>query len=423
MFIDSARIFVKAGDGGNGMSSFRREKYVPNGGPNGGDGGRGADIILKADRNINTLVDFRYKRQFKGPAGEGGQSSNKYGRNAESLIIPVPMGTTVRDEESGLLMADLIEDGQTFVVAKGGRGGRGNAHFHTSSNRAPTFAEKGEPGEERWVHLELKVLADVGLLGYPSVGKSSIIRKVSSAKPEVAAYHFTTLTPVLGVVSVDDGKSFVMADIPGLIEGASEGVGLGHNFLRHVERSNILIHVLDVSGIEGRDPIEDFHKINEELKKYSEKLSKKPQLIALNKIDLVEDVATIDRVRSYFEENGYEVFAVNALTGEGLSDLVHRAWYYVENYVPEPDATDDVVMYEAKPDVDFVITRGDDAAFIITGARIEKLVAMTNLDDEQSLRRFQKIWKYMELDKKLQEKGCKDGDEVVIGDQRFIYHD
>ncbi|WP_276789652.1 GTPase ObgE [Veillonella magna] len=423
MFIDSARIFVKAGDGGNGMSSFRREKYVPNGGPNGGDGGRGADIILKADRNINTLVDFRYKRQFKGPAGEGGQSSNKYGRNAESLIIPVPMGTTVRDEESGLLMADLIEDGQTFVVAKGGRGGRGNAHFHTSSNRAPTFAEKGEPGEERWVRLELKVLADVGLLGYPSVGKSSIIRKVSSAKPEIAAYHFTTLTPVLGVVSVDDGKSFVMADIPGLIEGASEGVGLGHNFLRHVERSNILIHVLDVSGIEGRDPIEDFHKINEELKKYSEKLSKKPQLIALNKIDLVEDVATIDRVRSYFEENGYEVFAVNALTGEGLSDLVHRAWYYVENYVPEPDATDDVVMYEAKLDVDFVITRGDDAAFIITGARIEKLVAMTNLDDEQSLRRFQKIWKYMELDKKLQEKGCKDGDEVVIGDQRFVYHD
>ena len=423
MFIDSARIFVKAGDGGNGMSSFRREKYVPNGGPNGGDGGRGADIILKADRNINTLVDFRYKRQFKGPAGEGGQSSNKYGRNAESLIIPVPMGTTVRDEESGLLMADLIEDGQTFVVAKGGRGGRGNAHFHTSSNRAPTFAEKGEPGEERWVRLELKVLADVGLLGYPSVGKSSIIRKVSSAKPEVAAYHFTTLTPVLGVVSVDDGKSFVMADIPGLIEGASEGVGLGHNFLRHVERSNILIHVLDVSGIEGRDPIEDFHKINEELKKYSEKLSKKPQLIALNKIDLVKDVATIDRVRSYFEENGYEVFTVNALTGEGLSDLVRRAWYYVENYVPEPDATDDVVMYEAKPDVDFVITRGDDAAFIITGARIEKLVAMTNLDDEQSLRRFQKIWKYMELDKKLQEKGCKDGDEVVIGDQRFVYHD
>ena len=283
MFIDRARILVKAGDGGNGMSSFRREKYVPQGGPNGGDGGKGADIILKADRNINTLVDFRYKRQFKGDTGGAGQSANKHGRGAENLIVSVPLGTTVTDEESGKLMADLVEDGQTYMVAKGGRGGRGNARFQTSANRVPTFAEKGEPGEERWLNLELKVLADVGLLGYPSVGKSSIIRKVSSAKPEVAAYHFTTLTPVLGVVSVAPGKSFVMADIPGLIEGASEGIGLGHSFLRHVERSNILLHVLDVSGLEGRDPIEDFHKINEELAKYSEKLSKKKQLIVLNK--------------------------------------------------------------------------------------------------------------------------------------------
>lgn len=423
MFIDRARIFVKAGDGGNGMSSFRREKYVPNGGPNGGDGGKGADIILKADRNINTLVDFRYKRQFKGPAGEGGQSSNKYGKGADNMIIPVPLGTTVKDEESGKLMADLIEDGQTYVVAKGGRGGRGNAHFHTSANRAPTFAEKGEPGEERWLQLELKVLADVGLLGYPSVGKSSIIRKVSSAKPEVAAYHFTTLTPVLGVVFVGEGQSFVMADIPGLIEGASEGVGLGHSFLRHVERSNILIHVLDVSGMEGRDPIEDFHTINKELAKYSEKLSKKPQLIALNKIDMLQDEETLPRVSAYFKEQGYEVFPVNALTGEGLPDLVNRAWYYVENYVPEPEAVDDTVLYEAKPDTDFTITRGDDASFIISGARIEKLVAMTNLEDEQALRRFQKIWSYMDLDRKLKERGCKDGDEVVIGDQRFTFHD
>ena len=249
MFIDRARILVKAGDGGNGMSSFRREKYVPQGGPNGGDGGKGADIILKADRNINTLVDFRYKRQFKGDTGGAGQSANKHGRGAENLIVSVPLGTTVTDEESGKLMADLVEDGQTYMVAKGGRGGRGNARFQTSANRVPTFAEKGEPGEERWLNLELKVLADVGLLGYPSVGKSSIIRKVSSAKPEVAAYHFTTLTPVLGVVSVAPGKSFVMADIPGLIEGASEGIGLGHSFLRHVERSNILLHVLDVSGL------------------------------------------------------------------------------------------------------------------------------------------------------------------------------
>ena len=423
MFIDRARILVKAGDGGNGMSSFRREKYVPQGGPNGGDGGKGADIILKVDRNINTLVDFRYKRQFKGDTGGAGQSANKHGRGAENLIVSVPLGTTVTDEESGKLMADLVEDGQTYMVAKGGRGGRGNARFQTSANRVPTFAEKGEPGEERWLNLELKVLADVGLLGYPSVGKSSIIRKVSSAKPEVAAYHFTTLTPVLGVVSVAPGKSFVMADIPGLIEGASEGIGLGHSFLRHVERSNILLHVLDVSGLEGRDPIEDFHKINEELAKYSEKLSKKKQLIVLNKTDLLQDEETLPRVTKYFADQDYEVFAVNALTGEGLPALVERAWYYVENYVPEPEVVDDTVYYEAKPDTDFVITRGDDASYIISGSRIEKLVAMTNLDDEQALRRFQKIWRYMDLDAELKKRGIQDGDEVVIGDQRFTFHD
>ncbi len=423
MFIDRARILVKAGDGGNGMSSFRREKYVPQGGPSGGDGGKGADVIIQADRNINTLVDFRYKRQFKGDAGGAGQSANKHGRGAENLIVSVPLGTTITDEESGKLMADLVEDGQTFMVAKGGRGGRGNARFQTSANRVPTFAEKGEPGEERWLNLELKVLADVGLLGYPSVGKSSIIRKVSSAKPEVAAYHFTTLTPVLGVVSVAPGKSFVMADIPGLIEGASEGVGLGHSFLRHVERSNILLHVLDVSGLEGRDPIEDFHKINEELAKYSEKLSKKKQLIVLNKTDLLQDEETLPRVTKYFADQEYEVFAVNALTGEGLPALVERTWYYVENYVPEPEVVDDTVYYEAKPDIDFVITRGDDASFVISGSRIEKLVAMTNLDDEQALRRFQKIWRYMELDAELKKRGIQDGDEVVIGDQRFTFHD
>ena len=423
MFIDRARVFVSAGDGGDGMSSFRREKYVPNGGPSGGDGGKGADVILKADKNINTLVDFRYKRQFKAPAGENGQSGNKYGRGAEPMIIPVPLGTVVKEKATGKVFCDLTQDGQTFTIAKGGRGGRGNAHFHSSANRAPTFAEKGEPGEEHWLQLELKVLADVGLLGYPSVGKSSILRKVSAAQPEVAAYHFTTLTPVLGVVSLPGERSFVMADIPGLIEGASEGVGLGHNFLRHVERTNILIHVLDVSGMEGRDPKEDFDAINEELKKYSEKLSRKMQVVALNKIDLVQDEETIPNVRKYFEDKGYEVYCINALSGEGLPELMERAYYWVENYEPDPESTDDTVMYEAKPDVEFVITRGDDAAFYIKGDRIERLVAMTNLDDDQSLRRFQQIWRYMELDKKLREKGCKDGDEVVIGDQTFTFQD
>lgn len=423
MFIDRARVFVKAGDGGDGMSSFRREKYVPNGGPSGGDGGQGADVILQADKNINTLVDFRYKRQFKAPKGGNGESANKHGRGAEDLIIPVPLGTVVKDEESGKVFYDLVHDGDTFIIAKGGRGGRGNARFLSSSNRAPTFAEKGEPGEERWLQLELKVLADVGLLGYPSVGKSSILRKVSKAQPEVAAYHFTTLTPVLGVVTISGDRSFVLADIPGLIEGASEGVGLGHNFLRHVERTNILIHVLDVSGMEGRDPKKDFDAINDELRKYSEKLANKKQIVALNKIDLVFDDETIPNIKSYFEDKGYEVFLINALSGEGLPELMERAYYYVENYEPEVEATDDTVMYEAKPDTEFVITRGDDAAFYITGKRIERLVAMTNLDDDQSLRRFQRIWRFMELDNKLREKGCQEGDEVVIGEQRFTFRD
>ena len=423
MFIDRARVFVKAGDGGDGMSSFRREKYVPNGGPSGGDGGKGADVIFKADKNINTLVDFRYKRQFKAPAGGNGESSNKHGRGSEPLIIPVPLGTVIKEEATGKVFCDLVNDGDTFVIAKGGRGGRGNARFQTSANRAPTFAEKGEPGEEFWLQLELKVLADVGLLGYPSVGKSSILRKVSKAQPEVAAYHFTTLTPVLGVVTISGDRSCVLADIPGLIEGASEGVGLGHNFLRHVERTNILIHVLDVSGMEGRDPKVDFDAINEELRKYSEKLANKKQIIALNKIDMVFDDTTIPDNKKYFEDKGYEVFLINALSGEGLPELMERAYYYVENYEPEPEATDDTVVYEAKQDVEFVITRGDDAAFYITGKRIERLVAMTNLSDDQSLRRFQRIWRFMELDAKLKEKGCKDGDEVVIGDQRFTFQE
>lgn len=423
MFIDRARVYVKGGDGGNGMSSFRREKYVPNGGPSGGDGGKGADVILVADKNVNTLMDFRYKRMFRAEAGENGMSANKHGRGRDPLYIKVPMGTMVKDEESGKVYCDLTQDGQEFLIAKGGRGGRGNARFQTAANRAPTFSEMGEPGEEHWLQLELKVLADVGLLGYPSVGKSSIIRKVSAARPDVAAYHFTTLTPVLGVVSLPGDRNFVMADIPGLIDGAAEGVGLGHNFLRHVERSNILLHILDVSGMEGRDPKDDFDAINRELAKYSPILAKKKQIVVLNKIDLVQDDTTIPEVTKYFEDKGYEVFAVNALTGQGLPELMERAYYYVENYEPEPEASDDAVVYEAKEDVEFVITRGDDASFTITGKRIERLVAMTNFSDDQSVRRFQKIWRYMELDDRLREKGCQEGDEVHIGEQTFTFHD
>ena len=422
MFIDRARIFVQSGKGGDGMSSFRHEKFVPKGGPNGGDGGQGGNVVLVADRNVNTLVDFRFRRLFKAKPGGKGEGSNKYGRNAEDLLITVPLGTIVKDEETGQVMADLSRDGQRAIVAKGGRGGRGNWHFRTSANRTPTFAERGEPGEERWLRLELKVLADVGLLGYPSVGKSSILRKVSAAQPEVAAYHFTTLNPVLGVVNLPDHRSFVMADIPGLIDGASEGVGLGHDFLRHIERTKILIHVVDVSGIEGRDPIEDYEKINAELAKYSEKLARKRQVVAANKIDLLGDSDNLERLMDYMTAHGVEVYPICAMTGEGMDKLLERVWTMLEEYVEEPDETTEEVVYKAQNKPDFEVKRDDDGAFVITGARIENLVAMTNFDDDQSLRRFQRIWRYMELDKLLQEHGIQDGNTVRIYSMEFEYH-
>lgn len=422
MFIDRARIFVQSGKGGDGMSSFRHEKFVPKGGPNGGDGGQGGNVVLVADRNVNTLVDFRFRRLFKAKPGGKGEGSNKYGRNAEDLLITVPLGTIVKDEETGQVMADLSRDGQRAIVAKGGRGGRGNWHFRTSANRTPTFAERGEPGEERWLRLELKVLADVGLLGYPSVGKSSILRKVSAAQPEVAAYHFTTLNPILGVVNLPDHRSFVMADIPGLIDGASEGVGLGHDFLRHIERTKILIHVVDVSGIEGRDPIEDYEKINAELAKYSEKLARKRQAVAANKIDLLGDSDNLERLMDYMTAHGVEVYPICAMTGEGMDKLLERVWTMLEEYVEEPDETTEEVVYKAQNKPDFEVKRDDDGAFVITGARIENLVAMTNFDDDQSLRRFQRIWRYMELDKLLQEHGIQDGNTVRIYSMEFEYH-
>lgn len=422
MFIDRARIFVQSGKGGDGMSSFRHEKFVPKGGPNGGDGGQGGNVVLVADRNVNTLVDFRFRRLFKAKPGGKGEGSNKYGRNAEDLLITVPLGTIVKDEETGQVIADLSRDGQRAIVAKGGRGGRGNWHFRTSANRTPTFAERGEPGEERWLRLELKVLADVGLLGYPSVGKSSILRKVSAAQPEVAAYHFTTLNPILGVVNLPDHRSFVMADIPGLIDGASEGVGLGRDFLRHIERTKILIHVVDVSGIEGRDPIEDYEKINAELAKYSEKLARKRQVVAANKIDLLGDSDNLERLMDYMTAHGVEVYPICAMTGEGMDKLLERVWTMLEEYVEEPDEMTEEVVYKAQNKPDFEVKRDDDGAFVITGARIENLVAMTNFDDDQSLRRFQRIWRYMELDKLLQEHGIQDGNTVRIYSMEFEYH-
>lgn len=421
MFIDRARIFVKAGDGGNGMSSFRREKYVPKGGPSGGDGGRGADIVLVVDGNLNTLIDFRYRRQFKGDNGAAGATSNMHGRKAETLYVNVPPGTVVKEAETGRIIADLTKKGQEFVIAKGGRGGRGNARFVNSVNRAPTFAEKGEPGEQLWLQLELKVLADVGLVGYPSVGKSSILARVSAAKPDIAEYHFTTLAPILGVVSLREGQSFVLADIPGLIEGAHEGVGLGHDFLRHIERTKVLIHVIDISGLEGRDPIDDYHKINNELEMYNKKLAGRPQIIAANKMDLPDAQEKYEEVKAFMLKEGREIFPISAATGEGLDELMNRAYHLIGEYVEEIETIEDIVVYEAKQDEAFTISRDDDGAYVVKGKDVEKVVAMLNFDNEEAINRFHSIWKRMGIEEALIERGIQEGNLVRIGTMEFEY--
>jgi len=421
MFIDRAKIHVKAGDGGNGMSSFRREKFVPKGGPSGGDGGRGGDVILVVDANLNTLVDFRYKRKFKAEAGENGQTNNMHGRQADNLYIKVPPGTVGRDEATGEVLGDLTAAGQELVVAKGGRGGRGNARFVSSVHRAPTFAERGEPGDERNLLLEMKVLADVGLVGYPSVGKSSILARVSAAKPEIAAYHFTTLTPVLGVVSLREGQSFVLADIPGLIEGAHEGKGLGHDFLRHIERTRIIVHVLDVSGLEGRDPIEDYHKINAELKLYSERLASRPQIVAANKMDLPEGRENYPRVAAYMAKEGREIFPVSAATGEGLPELLERAAALLAEHKDEPAPPVESVVFTARPAAGVTIRRDDDGAFVVEGKEIEKLVAMTNFSNDEAFRRFQLAWRRLGVEADLKELGIKEGDTVRIRGVEFEF--
>lgn len=421
MFIDRAKITILSGNGGDGMSSFRREKYVAMGGPDGGDGGRGGDVIFVADPNQNTLLDFRYKRKFAAERGGNGHTNNKQGKDGSSISIKVPAGTVIRDEMTGEIIADLTEPGQEVRAAKGGRGGRGNARFVNSVHRAPTFSEMGEPGEERSLQLELKLLADVGLVGYPSVGKSSIISRVSAAKPEIAAYHFTTLTPVLGVVSLGEGHSFVVADIPGLIEGAHEGKGLGHDFLRHVERTKVIIHVLDVSGLEGRDPIEDYHKINQELKLYNERLARRPQIVAANKMDIPEAQENYERVAAHMKEQGREIFPVSAATGEGLMDVMRRASQLLAEFVEEPEESTDMVKYKAEPAEAFVIKREDDGAYVVEGKEIEKIVAMTNFDNEEALRRFQLAWKRLGIDEALRERGIEEGDTVRIRGLEFEF--
>ena len=424
-FIDRARISVTAGKGGDGKSAFRHEKYVPKGGPSGGDGGRGADIVFVVDNNLNTLLNFRFKRIFKGENGGNGDIKDQFGKSAEPLEIKVPPGTVIFDANTGEKLADLTMNGQREVLARGGRGGRGNARFKSSARRAPTFAELGEPGESRDLRLELKLLADVGLVGFPSVGKSSLISVVSAAKPEIADYHFTTLTPVLGVVQTDYEKSYVMADIPGLIEGAADGAGLGHDFLRHIERTKLILHMVDASGIEGRDPVEDFFAINRELEKYSEKLSERTQILVANKIDLPSADENLPRLKKLAEEQNLKYFEISAATRAGVDDLKNYISEWLDQYVEIPDEEENSEMVfdlNTEEDVEKVtVTRNPEGEFVVTGKSIEKLVAMTNFSNKEGLRRFQQIWRKKNLDAILKERGIKEGMTVRIGDMVFDY--
>ena len=425
-FIDRTRIMVQAGNGGNGKSAFRREKFIPKGGPSGGDGGHGADIVFIVDNNLNTLLDFRYHRKFQGKHGGNGDIKNQFGQNAPDCLVKVPPGTIVKDEDTGEILADLLHPGDTKVIAKGGRGGRGNAKFSNSANRAPTFAELGEPGESRNLILELKLLADVGLVGYPSVGKSSLVASVSAARPEIADYHFTTITPVLGVVNTGYEQSFVMADIPGLIDGAAEGVGLGHDFLRHIERTKVIIHIVDGSGIEGRDPVEDYYRINRELKLYSEKISCRPQILAVNKMDLPGSAENLPRLKKLAQDEHLRIFPISAVTKQGVKELISYTAQLLAEYQEEPEQEEAGKVYELQPSDkadEIKITRSAGGAFMVSGKALDKLVAMTDFSNEEGLRRFQYIWRLKGIDAKLKAKGIKEGMTVCIGEMEFEYRD
>lgn len=426
MFVDQVEIEAQAGDGGNGAATFRTEKYVPNGGPDGGDGGRGGNVVFEVDPNLSTLLDFRYKRRYKAPRGGDGGRKNCFGKDGEDLVLLVPPGTIVFDNDTGEQLADLKDPHERKIILRGGSGGRGNQHFATAVFQAPKFAEKGMPGENRNLRLELRLLADVGLLGYPSVGKSTIIAAVSAARPKIADYPFTTLVPNLGVVYVAEHQSFVMADLPGLIEGANEGVGLGLQFLRHVERSGLLLHVLDVSGMTGRDPLDDFKVINHELELYSLELALRPQIVALNKIDVGEP-QEIDRVESALRSEGQEVFRISAATRQGLEPLVFRLWEELKRLRSEQkEVADDTVHITAAREPDrrrYEVHREPTGEWIVTGQGIERMVTVTDMNNDYAIARLQRILERSGVNRKLKEAGAEDGDTVRIGAIEFEYSD
>lgn len=423
MFVDQAKIYIKAGDGGDGAVSFHREKYVAAGGPDGGDGGKGGDIVFVVDDNISNLIDFRYKRKYFAEKGQNGGGKNCSGRNAPDLVVKVPRGTVVKEIKSGRILADLSTD-EPAVIAHGGKGGRGNAHFATSTRQIPKFAKPGFRGDEYEVMLELKLIADVGLVGFPNVGKSTLISVVSAAKPKIANYHFTTLTPVLGVVKIEEGKSFVMADIPGLIEGASEGVGLGHEFLRHVERCRLIVHVIDVSGSEGRDPIEDFKAINHELENFSMELAEAPQIVAANKSDMATP-EQVERLRNYVEDQGLLFYEISAATTKGTKELMYGVWERLSVLPP-------VKQFEAQPLTqeeldDKLISKKDfrvtveDGVYFVEADWLLDILRTANMDDYSSLQYFQNVLRTSGIIDKLEEMGIEEGDTVSIFDFEFEY--
>lgn len=421
MFKDNARIFVKAGNGGNGCVSFHREKYVANGGPDGGDGGRGGNVIFRVNEGLHTLADFRYKRHYRASAGEDGGSSNCSGRNGEDLIVLVPPGTTVKDEATEIVLADLTLHNQEEIIAMGGKGGKGNQHFATSTRQVPVFAKSGQPGEERYVQLELKVLADVGLIGFPSVGKSTLLSVVSAATPRIAEYHFTTLEPNLGVVSVGEGQSFVLADLPGLIEGAHLGTGLGIEFLKHTERTKLLLHILDMASIEGRNPVEDYRKINMELEMFSSTLASKPQIVVANKMDIPGAAENLD---NFIKESGLDrenVFPISGVTKAGVSGLMRKVFdtlQQIPSYQIPPEDT--VRIYTAKKQDEYSI-RTENGVYIIEGEWARKLMGSVNLSNYESLQYFQRALRKKGIIDKLEDMGVNEGDTVRILDFEFDY--
>ena len=424
MFTDYVKIIAKAGNGGNGAISFRREKYVAAGGPDGGDGGKGGDIYFEVDPDSNTLIDFRYNKKFKAENGKNGEGAHKYGKSGENLYIKVPIGTIIRDAKTNRVLADLSREGQKELILAGGRGGKGNSHFATSTRQAPRFAQDGEKGEEKELILELKLLADVGLIGFPNVGKSTFLSMTTSATPKIADYHFTTLEPNLGVVKTEYGDSFVIADIPGIIEGASEGTGIGLQFLRHIERTRLLLHVIDVSGSEGRNPVQDFITINEELKKYSEKLSQRKQIIVANKVDILQDESLYKELEKTAKEHNMEIYKISAATGDGIPELLKHVSDVLKTLPKEnllETENEKVYTLENKDD-EYTIER-EDGKFVIKGEAVERIMRRVNIEDNESLYYFQKSLDNLGVNEKLKKMGIQEGDIVKIDDYELEWED